>query len=83
MALPLYVYGIRGIWLILTGSIFCFGFAAFDEMHQLFVNGRSGQIKDVILDSSGALTGIISVRILGYIFRKCIFEPILNRAKKI
>ncbi|MEE0918987.1 MAG: VanZ family protein [Lachnospiraceae bacterium] len=83
VALPLYVYGIRGIWLILTGSIFCFGFAAFDEMHQLFVNGRSGQIKDVILDSSGALTGIISVRILGYIFRKCIFEPILNRAKKI
>lgn len=29
-----------------------------DEIHQLFVLGRGGQIKDVIIDSSGAVVGI-------------------------
>lgn len=34
-------------------------FAISDEVHQLFVPGRGGQIKDVIIDSAGALVGII------------------------
>lgn len=33
-------------------------YAASDEIHQLFVPGRSGQLSDVILDSIGALVGI-------------------------
>ncbi|MEL1133819.1 VanZ family protein [Desulfitobacterium sp. THU1] len=28
-------------------------------MHQLFVPGRSGQIKDVLLDSGGAIVGVV------------------------
>ena len=28
-------------------------------MHPLFVPGRSGQISDVILDSAGALAGVL------------------------
>lgn len=40
----------------------CVAFAISDEIHQLFIPGRAGQIKDVFIDSSGALTGI-----LGYI----------------
>lgn len=34
-------------------------YAVSDELHQLFVDGRSGSAKDVALDSAGALCGII------------------------
>lgn len=37
------------------------GYAATDEFHQLFVPGRSGQIKDVLLDSCGACVGVLLV----------------------
>lgn len=39
-------------WLIATF------YAATDELHQVFVPGRDGNIKDVILDSAGALFGV-------------------------
>ena len=45
----------RGIlipWVITTA------YAATDEMHQLFVPGRSGQVSDVLLDSAGAIAGL-------------------------
>jgi len=34
-------------------------YAISDEVHQLFVPGRGGQAKDVIIDSMGSLLGII------------------------
>lgn len=34
-------------------------YAASDEFHQIFVPGRSGEIRDVIIDSTGAFSGII------------------------
>ncbi|WP_404445697.1 VanZ family protein [Sutcliffiella horikoshii] len=34
-------------------------YAISDEVHQLFVPGRSGQVSDVLLDSTGALVGIV------------------------
>lgn len=79
ISIPLYVYGIRGIWLVITASILCTGFAALDEFHQLFVEGRAGSLKDVLIDSCGSLTGIIFVRIFGYIGRKTIIEPLYQR----
>src|SRR5699024_9669514 len=33
-------------------------YAISDEFHQLFVPGRSGEIRDVVIDSMGAATGI-------------------------
>lgn len=45
----------RGIlipWVVTTA------YAATDEMHQLFVPGRSGQVSDVLLDSAGAMAGL-------------------------
>lgn len=32
-------------------------YAVTDEVHQLFVEGRSGEVLDVLIDSGGALTG--------------------------
>lgn len=34
-------------------------YAFTDEFHQLFISGRSGQAADVILDSFGALFGVV------------------------
>lgn len=66
-------YALLGI--LLTGAILdirkpwkrqllaCFligaAYAASDEFHQLFVPGRSGQIRDVMIDSAGVAAGII------------------------
>ncbi len=36
-------------------------YAATDEFHQLFVEGRSGEFKDVCIDSTGALIGLLAV----------------------
>lgn len=38
--------------------------AGLDEIHQLLVDGRSGQLKDVLLDSSGAACGILITELL-------------------
>lgn len=39
--------------------LLCILVASCDETIQLFVEGRSGQISDVLLDSIGSLTGIL------------------------
>ena len=39
--------------------VLCAAFASSDEYHQTFVEGRTGQIKDVIIDTSGAVTGAL------------------------
>lgn len=39
--------------------IFCFGYACLDEFHQSFVAGRGSSFKDVLIDSSGAIFGIL------------------------
>lgn len=39
--------------------LFCVLFAISDEVHQLFVPGRGGMLKDVMLDSLGSLVGIV------------------------
>lgn len=39
--------------------VFCFLYACSDEIHQIFVPGRAGMFTDVLIDTSGALTGMI------------------------
>ena len=62
VSFPLYVYGIRGFWLILTAGAVCVGFAGFDEYHQSMVDGRGPAVKDVMIDSAGAGLGILLVQ---------------------
>lgn len=54
----------NGRYISIRGSIFAAwavaaAYAASDEFHQLFVSGRSGQLSDVLLDSTGALVGVL------------------------
>ena len=62
LSYPLYVYRIRGIWLILLAGIICVGFAGLDEYHQSFVAGRGPSVRDVGIDSIGVLAGILLVQ---------------------
>ena len=38
--------------------VICALYAASDETHQLFIPGRSGELRDVLIDSTGAFVGI-------------------------
>lgn len=74
VSFPLYVYRLRGIALTLTAGLFCIIFACLDEYFQTHISGRVGSIRDVAIDSIGILSGIIVVRIVGFIGRKTIFS---------
>ena len=37
-------------------------YASTDEIHQLFTPGRSGEVRDVIIDTCGALIGLLVIR---------------------
>lgn len=45
----------------LKSMFFTFLYAVSDEYHQTFVKGRSGEIRDVFVDSFGAMIGLIIV----------------------
>jgi len=45
---------------VFLSLLVCVLYATSDEIHQLFVPGRSGEIRDTVIDSAGALVGIIS-----------------------
>ena len=79
VSFPLYVYGMRGIWLMVFAGAFCVGFACLDEYHQSFVAGRTPTKRDVYIDSCGIFLGIILTRIVGFIGRKTIFAPLAKK----
>lgn len=56
-------------------------YASSDEIHQLMVPGRSGSIKDVIIDSIGILTGIALFLLANEII-KIVLEK-LEKAKEV
>ena len=43
--------------------VVCALYAVSDEFHQLFVNGRSGEIRDIIIDSCAATVGVFIISI--------------------
>lgn len=53
--------------------IVCALYAASDEFHQLFISGRSGEIRDIMIDSCAAMAGVFVVSI---------FVRILQKSKK-
>ena len=44
---------------IILAVLICILYAISDEIHQLFISGRSGQVSDVLLDSAGGLVGVL------------------------
>ena len=50
--------------------VFSVVYASSDEFHQTFVAGRDGNIIDVLIDSSGALVGIMIASIMYFLIMK-------------
>lgn len=66
----LYQYNLRNKELI--GIVICIIYSCSDEFHQLFIPGRSGELRDVFIDSIGSLSGIFFYKFVKkmYSFRK-------------
>lgn len=45
-------------------AVVCALYSVSDEIHQIFVPGRSGMIKDVLIDTSGALCGMAAALLI-------------------
>ena len=54
----------------ITSLVFSVVYASSDEFHQTFVAGRDGNIIDVLIDSSGALVGIMIASIMYFLIMK-------------
>lgn len=76
-------FAILGVLLLLTLSAYTYSswrwaaafiggvvYAASDEIHQLFIPGRSGQITDVLIDSAGLLIGILFIYLMNYCLKQ-------------
>ncbi len=51
-------------WRIVLPFCISLLYAVSDEIHQLFVDGRSGEIRDVCIDFCGACTGILILTLI-------------------
>ena len=49
---------------MLISLLFCFVYACTDELHQNFSAGRNGIFSDVLIDTAGALIGIIYMTLI-------------------
>lgn len=57
----------RRQWIALAG---CAVYAVSDELHQMFVPGRSPGVRDVCIDSAGACVGILFVTAAVLLWRR-------------
>lgn len=55
------LYNIDNKKILIISILFCIIYACSDEIHQLFVSGRSGELRDVLIDSCGSVLGIIII----------------------
>ena len=64
-----FLFAFKGnkVWYALAFTV---AYACTDEFHQLFVSGREGKLLDVIIDSSGALLGLLLFYIIKSIYIK-------------
>lgn len=79
------IYALLGVWtinfaktfekfkiskIVIISFLFCMFYAITDEFHQTFVIGRSGEIRDVLIDSLGSFTGMMLVLFINKIIHK-------------
>lgn len=64
LMISLYVWGVRGKRLLSVVLLITVLFAAGDEYHQYLVGDRGPSVRDVVIDTCGAMAGIIASGIL-------------------
>ncbi len=62
--------GVRGYNSIGLALLICVLYAISDEVHQIFIPGRSGEVRDVLIDSAGASVGILVYMVVGRLVGK-------------
>ena len=55
---------------IIYSVVLCMLYAITDEIHQYFVPGRSCELRDVLIDTAGALLGVLIVYGISKVFSK-------------
>lgn len=73
----LFTFNLHMISRIAMSVLFCFLYALTDEFHQLFVDGRGASFIDCLIDTSGAVLGVIVSLIL-----YCILYTIMTKYQK-
>lgn len=61
--------GQGGKWQFWCCLVLVFLSAAGDEFHQTFIPGRSGNLKDVLIDTAGGATGLLAVILLRHMLQ--------------
>lgn len=56
-------HNLSALRLIVAALLICVLYAISDEIHQLYIPGRSGQVSDVLIDSTGGLCGILLMNV--------------------
>ncbi len=59
----------------IAALLICLIYGATDEFHQTFVDGRSGEVRDVLVDTLGALIAIVLI----WIVIRCISERLMKK----
>lgn len=62
--------GVKGKKVYFISLLICFLYACTDEYHQTFVNGRTGQFTDVLIDTAGGVIGCTIIFIKNKVFVK-------------
>ncbi len=62
--------GIKGYRSIALALGICILYAISDEVHQLFIPGRSGEVRDVLIDTAGASVGIMVYLVVGRVVER-------------
>ena len=60
----------KGLKLFLSSFLISATIGGLNEFHQMFVPGRGPQIKDVMINASGALVGVIFMATCLYIYKR-------------
>ena len=53
------LYMNKNFKILIISILMCVIYACSDEIHQLFIFGRSGELRDVLIDSIGSLLGVM------------------------
>lgn len=65
----IWVRGHRGKVFFLITLLISVGYAVTDEVHQIFVPGRSGRITDVLIDSVGCILGVLLFLLIRHLIK--------------
>ena len=74
VSIALFQFGLRGRGAIVYIMFICLFYAVLDEFHQIYVPGRTSNVRDVLIDFAGALIG------MGFFY--LVNDKFINRKKR-